>query len=156
MKLIISVLWLFSIAPIGGIGLKTSGAPDLRLIVRIYLEHGHWDEKEQKCKEKKGWCKLHVDISTEDPPSNGPGLRNGQMWFEGGRLHWVAISRYYDADVFEREFSESKYQMTEDFELPDEVCDALGISRGYKIPAGSYDVMSPGSDYSPSDRLVVF
>ena len=121
--------------------------------IRISIEHGRWDRENKKCVDEKGWCKIAVDIVLDKP---APGKGYGEIWYENGHLNWVAFRGKYTVDTFNNCLGGPTYNMPVDFTLPDDICDELGIDRGYTIRSGSFDIHNAGEGYAPEDRKIVF
>lgn len=126
---------------------------DVKFKIKISIEHGQWDRENKKCLDEKGWCKIDIDIELDRP---APGKGGGELWYENGHLNWVAINEKYTTNTFNAIVGGTTYYMPDDFRIPDNICDALGIERGFIIKKGSYAISAAGNDYAPADRKVMF
>jgi len=129
--------------------------PDNCIKIKIRILHGKWDDATQNCVGPKGLCKIVIyiyvqHVGVEDREGNG------EMWYDNGGLHLVALSDQYDAESFAANYSDPTFLLGADFHLSDELCDALGLQRGYIIPKGEYPLRNAGGAYSGADREIRF
>lgn len=161
MKSIFVIALLFMFASISGASIPcypSASLPcldsfNIKFKIRISIEHGQWDRENKKCLDEKGWCKIDIDIDL-DRPASGEG--GGDLWYENGRLNWVAINEKYTTNTFNAVLGGTTYYMPDDFRLADNICDALGIERGFIIKKGFYPISPAGNDYASADRKVIF
>lgn len=121
--------------------------------IKVQLEHGDWDDELEKCVDGKGLCKIRIDIILQRSTS---GDGRGEMWYENGKINLVLLKESYSPATFDNLFSSDKYILSNPFALSDELCDALGIDRGFVIKAGAYNIDRAGEGYSTSDKHIEF
>ena len=128
-----------------GISSNASNLPNFDGTPRIHvtIEFGR---KSKDCK-KFGICSITFDFS-EFFTARATGS-TGTAWIENGRLQVEFNRASMKAEAIQTYF-DGKVLIEEDYELPKEIAEALGVSS-YKIRAGAYPLSSTSDNCNIPD-----